>query len=331
MTEILVQYGLFFAKSVTVVFLAWLIIGSIVSFSHRRAAPERLEVKSLNKKYNLMAKILQMEMLPRGEFKKTLKADKAKRKAEKKRAGRETKRRIFVLDFHGDIRATEVSNLREEITAILTVATEKDEVVVRLENSGGLVHSHGLAASQLLRLRQKEVPLTISVDKVAASGGYLMACVGNRIVAAPFAVLGSIGVLAQFPNFHRLLEKSGVDFEQIKAGELKRTLTLFGKNTEAERAIVGKQLDETHQLFKALVERHRPQVDMTAVATGEHWYGVQALELKLVDELETSDDYLLSASEDADLFHVTYKKKGPMVEKVASVVRSSMERLLFST
>ena len=105
---------------------------------------------------------------------------------------------------------------------MLEVAQPEDQVIIRLENHGGVVHEHGLAASQLVRIREREIPLTIVVDKVAASGGYLMACVANRILAAPFAILGSIGVLAQIPNFNRLLDSHGVDFEMITAGPVQK-------------------------------------------------------------------------------------------------------------
>jgi serine protease SohB len=217
--------------------------------------------------------------------------------------------------------------LREEITAILSLATVEDEVLVRLENSGGLVHEHGLAASQLIRIKQREIPLTIAVDKVAASGGYMMACVGNKIIAAPFAILGSIGVLAQLPNFNRLLKEKGVDFELIKAGELKRTLTVFGTNTDEDRARFQEQIEDTHALFKDFVAENRPDLDIENVATGEHWYGKRALDLKLIDELMTSDDYLLSAAEEANLYEVSYSTGKTLSEKFASMVQRSSDRI----
>jgi serine protease SohB len=220
-----------------------------------------------------------------------MKIEKARKKAQakkEKKADTRARPRVFVIHFRGDIKATAVASLREEVTAVLTSATPADEVLVCLENAGGLVHEHGLAASQLLRIKEKKIPLIVAVDKVAASGGYLMACVANRIIAAPFAVVGSIGVLAQLPNFHRLLDKHGIDFEQVKAGEFKRTLTLFGKNTEKERAKLKEEIEDTHQLFKNFVSQHRPDLDMTRVATGEHWYGARALELKSSSRVTTT-------------------------------------------
>jgi serine protease SohB len=229
-----------------------------------------------------------------------------------------------VLNFHGDIKATGVSSLREEISAILSLARPEDEVLLRLENAGGLVHEHGLAASQLQRIRDRNIPLTIAVDKVAASGGYMMACVGNRILAAPFAVLGSIGVLAQIPNFHRLLDRHGIDFELVKAGEFKRTLTLFGENTDKERVKMQESLEDLHTQFKEFVTEYRPGVDITRVATGEYWHGVPALQLGLIDELMTSDDYLLTASSSSDLYEVRYTAKRTLPERVIGSFQSTV-------
>jgi len=211
-----------------------------------------------------------------------------------------------------------VASLREEITIILTVARPADEVVLRLESGGGLVHAYGLAASQLTRIKDKQIRLTIAVDKIAASGGYLMACVADHIIAAPFAVVGSIGVLAQLPNFNRFLKRHDIDFEQFTAGEFKRTVTLFGENTDEDRARFRQEIDETHRLFKAFVKTHR-DLDMATVATGEHWYGTRALELKLVDELCTSDDYLLHASKTAELYQVSFRPKKPFIDRLSSL------------
>jgi serine protease SohB len=327
MIEFLWQYGLFLAKTVTIVAAIIIVVGLAVALSRRERVAERLDVKHLNTKYEVMAQIMRRETLPRKAFKETVKAEKAQKKLEKKQLAREIgkppRKRVFVLNFHGDIKATAVSSLREEVTAVLTLAAPDDEVLVRLENAGGLVHEHGLAASQLLRIKQRDIPLSIAVDKVAASGGYMMACVGDRILAAPFAIIGSIGVLAQLPNFNRLLDKYGIDFEQVKAGDYKRTLTLFGKNTDEERAKLREEVEHTHTLFKEFIAKHRERVDIEQVATGEHWYGTRALELNLVDELITSDDYLLEASKNADLYEVTYTAKKSVSEKVVSLIHRS--------
>jgi len=318
-TEAFIDYGLFLAKTLTIV-LAFgaLLIVLVRSRRGRHTDGDRIEVIDLNGKYREIARVLKQASLPRKDLIRMLKRDRKERKRREKGGGGE-RRRIFVVDFHGDIKATEVASLREIVTGILMEAREGDEVLVRLENAGGMVTEHGLAASQLARVRQRKVALTVSVDKVAASGGYLMACVAQRIIAAPFAVVGSIGVVAQLPNFHRMLERGGVDFELHTAGEYKRTLTLFGENSDAGRQKLREQLEETHALFKAFIQEYRPDVDLGRVATGEYWHGTRALELGLVDEVKTSDDYLMDASDNSDIYLVTY-----------TVHKKPMERLLSS-
>jgi serine protease SohB len=331
MAEILMDYALFLAKAVTVVVAIGFAVAMIVASARRQHPPDRVEVKHLNEKYEAMAHTLGKETLTKKAFKAQMKQEKARKKAEKKvekAAGDGARPRVFVLNFHGDIKATAVSSLREEVTAVLLLARPDDEVTARLENAGGLVHEHGLAASQLMRIKEKKIPLTIIVDKVAASGGYMMACVADRILAAPFAVLGSIGVLAQLPNFHRLLDKHGIDVEQFMAGEFKRTVTLFGRNSDEGRAKLKEELEDTHLLFKDFVTKHRPTVDIESVATGEHWYGARALELKLVDDLMTSDDYLLEASRRAEVYEVTYAAKRSVTQRVASMMRQTLEQRL---
>ena len=327
--EFLTQYGLFLAKIVTVVIAILVVVGFSFAFSKRHHDDEKLVIKNLNDRYDAMRDSLQSSILSKKELKAEHKKAKAAIKnANKKEAGHEQQKRLYVIDFDGDIKASEVASLREEVTAVLTTATKNDEVVVRLDNSGGIVHEHGLAASQLLRVREAGIPLTVAVDKVAASGGYMMACVADKILAAPFAVIGSVGVLAQLPNFNRLLEKHGIEFEQETAGEFKRTLTMFGKNTDEERAKLREQIEETHELFKAFVSEHRPQLEIDKIATGEHWYGKKALELKLVDELITSDDYLLAASKDSGLYHLEFSTKKSISERLLSSVQLAIGGLL---
>lgn len=245
--------------------------------------------------------------------------------AEQKPAADETSsasKRIFVLNFDGDIRASAVSSLCQEVSAILTMAGPGDEVVVRVESGGGVVHGYGLAASQLRRLRDRGIPLTVAVDKIAASGGYMMACVADQIIAAPFAFIGSIGVLLQAPNLRGLLKKHDVEFEQIYAGEHKRTLTLFGENTDKAREKVRQQIEETHNLFKAHVKAQRPGVDIEQVATGEYWLGSRALEMGLVDRLQTSDDYLMDARFDAQILELHYAEKLKLIDRFSSLMRA---------
>lgn len=322
--EFLSEYGMFLAKAVTILAVVLAATAGIVALSSRGApgrTKEHLEVKNLNDKYRDTAQALRSAMLPPPLAKKAAKEEKKRLKTEAKQIKQkpETGRhRLFVLDFHGDIRASAVNALREEISAVLSVATADDEVLVRLESAGGMVHAYGLAASQLQRIKQHNIPLTVAVDKVAASGGYMMACVATRILAAPFAVLGSIGVITQLPNFHRLLKKNNIDFEQITAGDFKRTLTLFGENTDVARQKLRDEVEDVHTLFKAYVIEHRPLLDIERVATGEHWHGIRALDLKLIDELCTSDDYLMNASEKRDLFEVRFVAKKPLLTRLLS-------------
>ena len=312
--EFLIEYGLFLAKSVTILVAILVVIAVIVGASqrHRESEAGHIEVRNLNESleaitHNLKSVVQNVE-LRKKEAKDEKKKAKAKQKDLKKevKGGHENRPRLFVLDFKGDVQASEVTGLREEITAILSIAEEADEVMVRLESPGGVVHGYGLAASQLQRVRNKSIPLTIAVDKVAASGGYMMACIANKIIAAPFALLGSIGVVAQIPNFHRLLQKNEIDVEVLTAGEYKRTLTLFGENTEKDREKFVSELEDVHRLFKEFVSSNRPVVNIDEVATGEAWFGIRALERDLVDELKTSDEYIIDQCADRDAFLVKY-------------------------
>ena len=325
-SQFLAEYGLFLLKVVTIVAGIVVVIGFGAMAGRKASHQEGLEVEDLNGKSRQLASALKQAVMNKSDWKAEAKALKAKEKAEQKGDG-EKRPRTFVIDFKGDLKASAVPSLREEVSAILEVARDDDQVVVRLENYGGVVHEHGLAASQLVRIRERDIPLIVCVDKVAASGGYLMACVGSKICAAPFAILGSIGVIAQMPNFNRLLDSHGVDFEQITAGEYKRNITMFGKNTEEDRAKLKEELEDVHELFKAAVTRYRPELDLAKIATGEHWYGTRALDLGLADELTTSDDLLASLAETTDLYRVAYKMKQPFQKRLMAGVDSALERV----
>jgi len=321
--EFLAEYGLFLLKVMTIV-IAIVIVIAVGAAAGRKATQDHLEVENLNRKYRKTAASLRSAVSSKDERKKQTKEEKKRQKVEEKQAGRP---RSFVIDFKGDLKASAVASLREEVSAVLDVATPDDEVVLCLENHGGIVHEHGLAASQLARIRDRDIPLLVCVDKVAASGGYLMACVASRIYAAPFAILGSIGVLAQIPNFNRLLDSHGVDFEQISAGRYKRTVTMFGKNTDADRAKLKEELEDIHTLFKEAVGRYRADLDLETVATGEHWYGTRALELGLADELLTSDELLLQRAAGRDVYHVSYKIKQPLQKRIMSNIDGALEKV----
>lgn len=323
MIEFLAEYGLFLLKTVTIVAGIVVVIG-VAASANRKAAQEGLEIENLNKTHEENVASLRGAISSKDEQKQAAKEKKKKEKAEAKTPS--TRPRSFVIDFKGDLKASAVPSLREEVSAILDVATEDDEVIVRLENYGGVVHEHGLAASQLSRIRDCKIPLTVCVDKVAASGGYLMACVADKIVAAPFAILGSIGVLAQIPNFNRMLDSHGVEFEQVTAGKYKRTVTMFGENTDEDRAKLKEELEDVHSLFKEAVARYRNDLDLEKVATGEHWYGTRALQLGLADELRTSDELLRERAADRDLYSVAYKIKQPLQKRLLGGIDGVLEK-----
>ena len=324
MSDFFFNYGLFLVKVLTIVVAIVVIIG-VAASAGRKAHQEGLEVEDLNKKYKALASALRKAVLRKDERKKEAKAEKKREKA----AAREPSKRprSFVINFKGDLKASALPALREEVSAVLEVATGMDEVIVCLENHGGVVHEHGLAASQLARIRDKGIPLIVCVDKVAASGGYLMACVASRIYAAPFAILGSIGVLAQLPNFNRFLDSHGVDFEQVTAGKYKRTVTMFGENTDEDRAKLKEELEDVHALFKAAVSEYRPDLDLDKVATGEYWYGPRALEMGLADEIKTSDELLSERAADRDLYALTYRIKQPLQKRLMASIDSAIEKV----
>ena len=411
MTDALIAYALFLAKALTIAAVVGAVLLALVRARRgTQAAEDHIEVTVLNERYRETGRTLRRATLCGRALRKAVRAEHKEDKSRHKTSGG-TRRRIFVLDFHGDIKASEVTALRECITAVLLATGRGDvadkgaggavadegrdargratqgavadegravrgratqgavadegrdargratqgavadeatdgrgratqgavadkardaadgattEVVVRLDNAGGMVAEHGLAASQLARLRAHKIPLTVTVDKVAASGGYLMACVADRILAAPFAVVGSIGVVAQLPNFHRVLERHGVDFELHTAGEYKRTLTLFGENTAAGRDKLRSQIEDTHRLFKDYIAEYRPGLDLSRVATGEYWHGRQALNLGLVDAIQTSDDYLLEAHPQADLLHLKYTGRKRPIDRLLAGLGSGL-------
>ncbi|VFT33951.1 inner membrane peptidase [Pseudomonas aeruginosa] len=292
----------------------------------RRGAGGHLDVQKLNDFYKDLRERVRHSVLDKTSLKALRKEESKAAKQAKKHP--EQKSRVYVLDFDGDIKASATEQLRHEVTAVLSMAGKDDEVVLRLESGGGMVHGYGLAASQLARIRQAGVPLTVCVDKVAASGGYMMACIGDRILSAPFAILGSIGVVAQLPNVHRLLKKHDIDFEVLTAGEYKRTLTVFGENTEKGREKFQEDLEVTHELFKNFVAHYRPQLNMDEIATGEVWLGQAALGKLLVDELKTSDEYLAEQARERDVYQVQFVERKSLQERVGLAASVVIDRVL---
>lgn len=332
--EFLTEYGLFLAKTVTLVVSVIVVVGLMIAMSSKARSPGRghIEVFNLNDGLTAVTKTLKQMVLSEADWKAEAKAEKKQEKqdakAKKKASEEERKPRVFVVDFEGDVQASAVDSLREEVTAILSIAEPQDEVVLRLESPGGVVHGYGLAASQLSRIVGKEVKLTIAVDKVAASGGYMMACLGSQIIAAPFALLGSIGVVAQIPNFNRFLKGKDIDVEILTAGEYKRTLTMFGENTEKGREKFLEELEDVHSLFKEWVAQNRPSLDIETVATGEAWFGKRALEHNLVDELKTSDEYLVECCDRADVYRVRFVEDKSRMDKFMDRFSSAAAKVL---
>ncbi len=335
--EFLIEYGLFLSKVITIVIAILIAVAgcAAVAARQKKSSGKQLQVTHIGEQLEDMEQavaavafspdaVKQKRKSERKKSKQKARAEKKAYKASAKGGGLpDTKKRVFVIDFEGDLKAGHVENMRQEISAALTCATTRDEVLVRLESGGGTVHGYGLGASQLRRIRERGIPLTVAVDRIAASGGYMMACVANKIIAAPFSIIGSIGVLAQIPNLHRFLKKHDVDFEQLYAGEYKRTLTLFGENTPKGRSKVQQDLEETHRLFKDFVKSQRPGLDIDKVATGEYWLGMQAQELGLVDELQTSDDYLMERRGEWELVLIEYSRKKTLQEKLADLMSVS--------
>lgn len=338
MVDLLAEYGLFLAEAVTIVVAILIVVGGIASSSMRGRHDHQGHVKvtHLNETFDEMTEVLKSAVLTKEQLKEEEKAQKKKDKEEKKAAKKKksdtedapAKKRIFVLDFDGNVQADGVEALGTEITAILTLATEKDEVVLRLESPGGQVHAYGLAASQLSRIIDKKIPFTACVDKVAASGGYMMACIADNIVAAPFSILGSVGVVAELPNFNKVMKKYDVDYDVYTAGAYKRTVTMLGENTAEGKAKFVEELESTHVLFKDMVAKNRPQLEIEKIATGEHWYGSQAKDLGLVDSLKTSDDYLYEASKTADIYEISYEVKQSMADKLGFAAEKAVSRSL---
>ena len=336
-SDILTGYGIFILEILTILLVIAAIVAMIISAKQRNAIPHgELVVTDLSEEFKETVKHLRDFQLSEEELKQAEKTEKKAKKQEAKalksklKNGEkvEPKPCVYVLDFKGDISASETTALREEISAIINVAKANDEVLLRLESPGGVVHGYGLAASQLARLKQKGIKLTVAVDKVAASGGYMMACVADKIASAPFAIIGSIGVVAQIPNIHRLLKKHDVDVDVMTAGEFKRIVTVLGENTEKGKQKFQAELEETHQLFKQFVAQNRPHLDIDKVATGEHWFGQQALELQLVDELATSDDIILEKMKDKSVISVKYKVKKPLLQKIGKQAEESIEGII---
>ncbi|HSH57213.1 MAG TPA: protease SohB [Halomonas sp.] len=334
MGEWLADVGLFLVQLVSVVLVVGLAVAVVARLRHEASSDARLKLVELNRGYDERKRRLRLAASEPGVRKHLLKAfrreDKQQAKAGKSHKGEEERRRatVWLIDFHGDIRASGTDRFAEEISAVIAAAESGDEVVVRLESAGGLVHAYGLAAAELDRLREAGLETTVCIDKVAASGGYLMACGANRVRAAPLAVVGSIGVVAQVPNVHRLLKRHDIDVEVLTAGRYKRTLTVLGENTEEGREKFVEDLERTHELFKHHVAQRRPKLNIEAIATGEIWYGSEALDRGLIDALGTSEAYLVERMQEARVIRVKLEPARRLGERLGAAVSAGVEQAL---
>ncbi|WP_425619815.1 protease SohB [Buchnera aphidicola] len=322
--NLLINYELFLAKIITWIIISFslLILLNIIK-KNKMKNKNIFKITLLNKQYRKNQNDILLSKMTKFEQKIWLKNQKNKNQEQYKN------KTLYILDFKGDINANQVSGLREEISAILSVANKDDAVLLRLESSGGVIHGYGLAAAQLQRLRQKKIYLIISIDKIAASGGYMMACVANYIISAPFAIVGSIGVVGQIPNFNKWLKKRDIDIELHTAGDYKRTLTMFGNNTESTRNKFCEELNTTHMLFKNFIKDMRPSLNINDVSNGEHWFGSMALQKKLVDQISTSDDILISKMKEYNLLSIKYIYRKTMLEHFSALVSDKIKKIFF--
>ena len=328
--EIFTDYLIFLLKVFTIALAITIPLLIVIGSSKSKSlAKGKLSITNLSDKFEEMGNAVKGSVMNPKElkkFNKEISKDKKKKAKDKDKDNQIDS--VFVLNFKGDIQASEVEKLKQEVNAILLSDTECKEVVIRVESGGGSAYAYGLCAAELKRLVDNEINLTVCIDKVAASGGYLMSCVATKIIAAPWAIVGSIGVIAQLPNFHRLLKKNSIDFEMHTAGAFKRTLTTLGENTDEGREKFKSDLEDLHLIFKNFVKEQRPQVDTEIVATGETWQGEDAVKVGLVDSLETSDNYLVSLSKGAKLFEIEFLEKKNLTERFAISMQIVIEKSL---
>lgn len=329
MNEWLMDFGMFVAQLLSLAVIVLLVVAVVAKVRGSESGRARLHLEELNDVRRQRRRQMNLATSSPGDRKRWIKRFRKEDKAARKRGqgdGEATQQTVWVIDFHGDLRASGTERLAEEVSVILDAAAQGDEVVIRLESAGGLVHAYGLAAAELDRLRDASLTTTVCVDKVAASGGYLMACGADQLRAAPLAVLGSIGVVAQLPNVHRLLKRHDIDVEVLTAGRYKRTLTVFGENTEEGREKFLEELDNVHELFKKHVAERRPGLDIEAIATGETWFGSEAKERGLVDALGTSEAYLTERMGEARVISLKLVSRRKLGQRLGLAVSQGVER-----
>ena len=332
MIELLIEYCFFLLKVITITFIIVIPILMIVSSSRHKTMGDKgqLIIKNLSEKFESMGTSVRGSQMDTKTYKKFIKEKEKKRKQNIKKKNKSSKQKaaVYVLNFKGDVMASDHDKLKQEINAILASKTSCKEVVLKVESGGGSAYAYGLCAAELKRLVDNKIKLTVCIDKVAASGGYLMSCVASKIIAAPWALVGSIGVIAQMPNIHRLLKDNLIDFEMHTAGQFKRTLTVFGENTEEGRQKFISELEDLHIVFKDFVKENRPNVDAMKVSTGEVWQGQKALALGLIDAIQTSNDYLLNLSDKFNLYEVEYHEKKSLGDRLAYGTQAFIDQLI---
>lgn len=326
--EFFVDLAGFSIKAIIIVVAVAAVLGlaSGLLFRHGREKDSQgaIRVTHMNQTFDAMALSIKRSVLSKKAFKGEVKKTRTRRR---RVPDERPPKRVFVLDFRGDLAATAAVNLRHQVNALLQTLGSEDEVVVRLESAGGKANAYGFAASQLKRIKDHGHTLTVCVDRIAASGGYMMASVADRILAAPFALVGSIGVLAMVPNLHRFLRRHDIDYEEITAGEYKRPMSFLAENTAKGREKFIEDLEDFHAHFKEFVVKHRPEIPIDEVATGEVWFGDQAVARKLVDDLRCSDDYLLAAAADADVYKIEYQEPKSLRKKLSHVLADSADSM----
>jgi len=328
MIDLLVAYGFFLLKVITVLLVILIPILMISSSTkHRKETDKgRIIVKNLSNKLEEIGVTLKSAEMDPKAYKSFLKERNKKKKKEIKGKSKEI---VYVLDFKGDIQASAVGKLKQEVNAIIASQVKCKEVVIKVESGGGSAYAYGLCAAELKRLVDNKIKLTVCIDKIAASGGYLMSCVATKIVAAPWAIVGSIGVIAQLPNFHRLLKKLDIDIEMHTAGKFKRTLTTLGENTKQGREKFISELEDLHVVFKDFVKENRSKIQVAKVSTGEVWQGEKAKKLGLIDEIGTSDDYLLKLASKFKLLEIQYFEKKPFTARIGSAAEVIVEKGIY--
>lgn len=319
--ELLSEYGLFLLQTLTVVFAVLFVLAVSTKLSGSDDAKGSIRVTDLSKKYAQQKDYVATEIKTALPGQKQSLLERIKHKFKNKGNPEAVdaaadKKLAVILEFKGDMKASQLSALREEVSAVLAMDRIPDCVLIKLTSPGGLVHTYGLASSQLSRFKDAGIELVACVDTVAASGGYMMAVCADRIISAPFAILGSIGVVAQIPNINRFLKNRDIDVELHTAGTNKRTLTVLGENTPEGRKKFKEDLTQTHDLFKAWIAVRRPDLDLNSFADGSIFYGTDALEKGLCDQIATSDDILMQMNQDHHLIALKWHQKKSLVARI---------------